>query len=115
MQESKISKNEQFPDILLANSVHHYLIYGHVDVFLRGPIHFVMSDKDLQTCFRMTWLILIFHNLGGFSQEHLNEVNDPLVEQAIIDSIEEVYYNDDSFDTSEHELKVKVNTFLSYT
>ena len=40
-------------------------------------------------------------------QQHLSEINDPLVEQAILDNIEDVYYKDDSFDTSLHELEVK--------
>ena len=40
-------------------------------------------------------------------QQHLSEINDPLVEQAILDNIEDVYYKDDSFDSSLHELQVK--------
>ena len=42
-----------------------------------------------------------------FFQQHLSEINDPLVEQAILDNIEDVYYKDDSFDSSLHELQVK--------
>ncbi len=41
-------------------------------------------------------------------QQHLCEVNDPLVEQAILDNIEDVYYKDDSFDTSLYELQVSL-------
>ena len=47
---------------------------------------------------------VFFHNL----QQHLSEINDPLVEQAILDNIEDVYYKDDSFDSSLYELQVKI-------
>ena len=47
---------------------------------------------------------LFFEN---FFQQHLSEINDPLVEQAILDNLEDVYYKDDSFDSSLHELQVK--------
>ena len=43
-------------------------------------------------------------------KQHLCEVNDPLVEQAIVDNIEDVYYKDDAFDTSLYELQVCVVT-----
>ena len=48
-----------------------------------------------------------FYSLKLF-QQHLSEINDPLVEQAILDNIEDVYYKDDSFDSSLHELQVKL-------
>lgn len=44
-------------------------------------------------------------------QEELRELReqpiDPQAEQEIIDSIEEVYYSNDSFDMVQHELEVK--------
>ena len=51
--------------------------------------------------------IAIVYSLKLF-QQHLSEINDPLVEQAILDNIEDVYYKDDSFDASLHELQVKL-------
>ena len=51
--------------------------------------------------------IAIVYSLKLF-QQHLSEINDPLVEQAILDNIEAVYYKDDSFDASLHELQVKL-------
>ena len=43
-------------------------------------------------------------------QEHLNQYPcDPLADQEVVDSIEGVYYNDDQFDTSDYELKVREN------
>ena len=44
-----------------------------------------------------------------FFKEHLNHeaTADPSAAKEILDSIEEVYYRDETFDTSEYELKVQ--------
>lgn len=48
-------------------------------------------------------------------QEELRELReqpiDPQAEQEIIDSIEEVYFSNDSFDMVQHELEVRYNLF----
>lgn len=50
-------------------------------------------------------------------QEELRELReqpiDPQAEQEIIDSIEEVYFSNDSFDMVQHELEVSVNALLT--
>lgn len=50
-------------------------------------------------------------------QEELRELReqpiDPLAEQEIIDSIEEVYFSNDTFDMVQHELEVKRSLCLN--
>lgn len=47
--------------------------------------------------------LTVFH--ACFLQEHINEYpNDPQADREVIESIETVYYNDETFDASEYEL-----------
>lgn len=53
----------------------------------------------------------LFTDMFALFQEELRELReqpiDPQAEQEIIDSIEEVYFSNDSFDMVQHELEVR--------
>lgn len=54
---------------------------------------------------------MAFTDIFALFQEELRELReqpiDPQAEQEIIDSIEEVYFSNDSFDMVQHELEVR--------
>lgn len=70
--------------------------------------------------FSLSLLLSVSVSVGiALFQEELRELReqpiDPQAEQEIIESIEEVYFSDDSFDMVEHELEVRCSPYGSVT
>lgn len=65
------------------------------------------SNANVSFCLSLS----VFTDVFALFQEELRELReqpiDPQAEQEIIDSIEEVYFSNDSFDMVQHELEVR--------
>lgn len=75
------------------------------------PDLFVSRCSKANGCFCLSLSLSAFTDVFALFQEELRELReqpiDPQAEQEIIDSIEEVYFSNDSFDMVQHELEVR--------